>query len=114
MSKYTKDELKAYKNLNAYKYVVDGWVGNVTLYWPKTGNSKPVCVVTGDIRHSQRLSVAPIHPWVAGEPSGILLCGHCTCMAGLGEVCSHTAALLFTMDINTKSLKNTSCTSLPC
>ena len=45
------------------------------------------------------------------EPNGIVLSAHCTCMEGLGEVCSHIAALLFTMEINTKFVNNT---SLPC
>ena len=73
---------------------------------------KVVCVVLGDVKHSQRLSVSSLHPWVAVEPNGIVLCAHCTCMAGLGEACSHVAALLFTMEINTRLLNNTSCTSL--
>ena len=113
-SKFTKDDLKAYKSLDAYKYVVDGWVSNIMLYCPKVSSGKAVCIITGDVKHSQRLTVSPLHSWVAAEPSGIILCGHCTCMAGIGEVCSHTAALLFTAEINTKMLKNTSCTSLPC
>ena len=29
---YTKDQLKAYKSLDAYKYVVDGWVSNIQLF----------------------------------------------------------------------------------
>ena len=61
-----------------------------------------------------RLSVSSLHPWVAVEPNGIVLCAHCTCMAGLGEACSHVATLLFTMEINTRLLNNTSCTSLAC
>ena len=35
-------------------------------------------------------------------------------MAGLGEACSHIAALLFTLEANTKMIQNTTCTSLPC
>ena len=33
-SKLTKDNLKAYKSLDVYKYVVDGCVGNIMLYCP--------------------------------------------------------------------------------
>ena len=114
-SKFTKDDSKAYKSLDAYKYVVDGWVSNIMLYRPKVSSGKAVCIITGDaVRLSQRLTVSPLHSWVAAEPSGIILCGHYACMAGIGEVCSHAAALLFTAEINTKMLKNTSCTSLPC
>ena len=95
--------------------MVDGWVSDVQLYRLTAKiTGKIVCVVTGNVKHSQKLSVAPSLPWVAVEPNGIVLSAHCTCMAGLGEVCSHIAALLFTMEINTKFVYNTSCTSLPC
>ena len=52
--------------------------------------------------------------WVAVEHVGTVLCGHCTCMAGLGDVCSHVAAILFTIDANTQLKNNTASTSLPC
>ena len=35
-------------------------------------------------------------------------------MAGLGETCSHIAALLFAAEAHTKMIKDTSCTSGPC
>ena len=35
-------------------------------------------------------------------------------MAGLGEVCSHVSALLFTVEAHTKFTRETSCTSEPC
>ena len=35
----------------------------------------------------------PVHPWVAAELPGIVLGAHCTCMVGLGEACSHVAAV---------------------
>ena len=31
------------------------------------------------------------------EPDGKVLAAHCTCMAGVGEACSHIAALLFSI-----------------
>ena len=58
-SRYTREVLKAYKSLEAYKYVVDGWVSNVSLYYPKvTDDGSQFCIVTGDVRHSQKLSAA--------------------------------------------------------
>ena len=71
-------------------------------------------MITASVRHSQKLSVAPAKPWVAVKQNGIVVCTHCTCMAGLGEACSHVAALLFTLEGNTKMKKNVTCTSLPC
>ena len=50
-------------------------------------------IVTARVRHYQRLSETPVKAWVAIEHVGTVLCVHCTCMAGLGEVCSHVAAI---------------------
>ena len=58
-------------------------------------SGKAACIITGDVH--VKLTVSPLHSWVAAEHSGIILYGHCTCIE---EVCSHTAALLFTAEIN--------------
>ena len=71
-------------------------------------------IVTARVRQYQRLSETPVKAWVAVELVGTVLCVHCTCMAGLGEVCSHVAAILFTIDANTQLKNNTASTSLPC
>ena len=39
-----------------------------------------------------------INVWVQTDIDGVVLCAHCTCMAGLGEVCSHIGAILFYVD----------------
>ena len=36
-----------------------------------------------------------LRPWVIVSPSGLVLCAHCECMAGLGEACTHVRVLLF-------------------
>ena len=111
-SEYTKQELKAYKSLDGYKYFVDGWVSDI-LVLPLS--SRPnVCLTSCKVKHSQRLSAAPLQPWVAVEKDGLVVCAHCNCMAGLGEACSHIAALLFTLEANSQVKKSLSCTSLPC
>ena len=71
-------------------------------------------MITARVKHSQKLSAAPVKPWVAVEQQGMAVCAHCTCMAGLGVACSHIAALLFTVEANTEVKKRTACTSLPC
>ena len=43
-----------------------------------------------------------------------MICGHCDCMAGLGEACSHIAAILFTLEANVQARKSLLCTSMPC
>ena len=111
-SPYTQQQLRAYKSLEAYKYCVDGWISNVSIapISPRPG----AYIVTARVKHSQKLSATPVKPWVAVERVGTVLCCHCTCMAGLGEACSHIGAILFTLEANTQLKRRTSCTSLPC
>ena len=52
--------------------------------------------------HSQRLNSSPLCPWVIVENNGKVLSGHCTCMAGLAEVGTHVAALLFWVEMSVK------------
>lgn len=47
------------------------------------------------MKHSQKLRAPPLRPWVIAQRDGIILAAHCTCMAGLGETCSHVGAVLF-------------------
>ncbi|KAL5473823.1 hypothetical protein EMCRGX_G028380 [Ephydatia muelleri] len=88
---YTRERLKAFKSLEAYK-------------WLALVNS------------SQCLSEKPHQPWVAVEKQcGTVVTAHGTCMAGLGEVCSHIGAVLFKVEACVR-LRNESvtCMSLPC
>ena len=39
-----------------------------------------------------------IRPSHIADKTGKLVCSHCTCMAGLGEACTHVSALLFYID----------------
>ena len=108
-NQYTNDMLKAYKSLDSYKYFVSGWVGDVCVH--ESGNK---AILTAKVRHSQSISEKPLQPWIAIEKSGRILCAHCTCKAGLGEACSHIAAVLFAAEARTQAKKNVSCTSQPC
>ena len=114
-SPYTKEEMKAYKSLEGYKYFVDGWVEKVLVqHGGSTADGDEVAVVISSVRHSQKLSATPVKPWIAALNNGKLVCAHCTCMAGLGEACSHIAALLFAMEANTRYRNSLSCTSELC
>lgn len=45
---------------------------------------------------------------------GIIVAAHCSCMAGLGEACSHVAALMFAIECVVRWAKQETCTSKPC
>ena len=79
-----------------------------------TGEDKSNMIITASVRHSQSVTVSPLKPWVAAENCGTIICSHCTCMAGLGEACSHIAALLLAIEAHNRLNNNTSCTSQPC
>ena len=53
-----------------------------------------------------------MNTWVLCEVDGTVEAGHCTCMAGLGEVCSHVAAILFYLE--SASHVTTTCTQTDC
>ncbi len=44
------------------------------------------------------MSEKPLTPWVVAEAGGKIVAGHCDCMAGLGETCSHVAAMLWAIE----------------
>jgi hypothetical protein len=39
-----------------------------------------------------------LSPWIIATKEGVVLGSHCDCMAGIGETCTHVAALLFFVD----------------
>lgn len=50
------------------------------------------------VLHSQSLNLPVLKPWIVCEEAGKVLAAHCTCIAGLGECCSHVGALLFAVE----------------
>ena len=52
-------------------------------------------VIMSVVHHDQKQNAAPLQPWIVMEQNGQVHTGHCTCMAWLGEVCSHISAVLF-------------------
>ena len=99
-SRYTKEDLKAYKSLEAYKIFMDGWITRMNVVCATS--SAQIFIVRGTVKHSQSISAPLLKPWFGAEKGGMVLCAHCTCMAGLGEVCSHITALLFAVEANTR------------
>ncbi|XP_033747958.1 uncharacterized protein LOC117332976 [Pecten maximus] len=95
---YTKESMKAYKSLDAYRYVQSGHVQEV--YYHPLDDRNLFCFLKAKVVPSQRVNDKPHQPWICvNKDSGNIYCAHCTCMAGLGEACSHIAALMFKIQI---------------
>ena len=58
------------------------------------------------VLHSQKMSATPASPWLIAEMDGNILTSHCDCMAGLGESCSHMAAVLFYIEYAARLQEN--------
>ena len=86
----TKEEVKNYKSLESYRYLLAGWVQQTN--WKVYSD---VVLIRGKVKHSFRVSQPPLQPWVIVQNSGTVVCGHCTCMADLAETCSHVGAVLY-------------------
>ncbi len=41
------------------------------------------------------MNEAPLQVWVLASMSGKIIFGHCTCVAGLSETCSHVGAICY-------------------
>ena len=48
------------------------------------------------------------------ERSGEVCCAHCTCMAGLGEACTHVAAVRFYLETAVRITRQPTCTQQEC
>ncbi|KAG8198011.1 hypothetical protein JTE90_001851 [Oedothorax gibbosus] len=108
VSAYTAECFKFYKSLEAYNQFACGWVSDVS-----STKINGLCLVLGKVRHSQSLSDKPVQPWVIATVDGVIESAHCTCMAGLGESCTHVGALLFYMQNLTLNREELSVTSVP-
>ena len=102
----TLEEVKNYKSLQSYKYFTAGWV--VQIRWKAYTDC---CLVVGKVNHSYSVSSTPLRPWLILRSSGAVVCGHCVCMAGLGETCSHVGALLYWLEYTVRKREEISCTS---
>ena len=107
----THDQLKAYKSLEGYNFYVNGKVSNLVITEvPDTKNY----LFTAVVKHSQALSIPPLKFGFAVKDTGEVVCGHCSCMAGVGEACAHVGSVFFVAEANTKTKQQMSSTSLPC
>lgn len=66
------------------------------------------------VNHSQAVNLTPTQPWVMVHDDGTILAAHCTCKAGLGEACSHAAALMYAVLAMVNLKDGLSSTEIPC
>ena len=64
----------------------------VKSYKPAAANG--VVILKAEVVPSMRINNKSHEPWVVVALDGVVQCAHCTCMAGLGEVCSHVGAVV--------------------
>ncbi|XP_077507197.1 uncharacterized protein LOC144116327 [Amblyomma americanum] len=111
-SKFTAENVENYKALEAYNYFESGLVRKCRLWRP---GDVQISFVRAEVMPSQTAAAKGHDTWVCvNDTSGQILAGHCQCKAGLGEVCSHVAALLFVLEAAARERADVSCTSQPC
>ncbi|CAG2244518.1 unnamed protein product [Mytilus edulis] len=99
-SMFNKSSMKAYKSLEAYRYVESGHVDQIKIY---DVNGSPFCFLKADVIGSMKIRDKPHQPWVClAKDTADIYCAHCTCLAGLGEMCSHIAAVLFKIELGVR------------
>jgi hypothetical protein len=93
---FTKEAMNNRKSLEAHNQFRSGWVRTIFHYdIPAT----KFVIMKANVNPSQRLNDEPQTPWVAiNRVTTSVMNAHCTCMAGLGESCTHIGALLFKIE----------------
>ena len=102
----TLEEVKNYKSMQSFKMFVSGGVREVE--WKIYGS---YVVFGAKVDHSYSTTKKPLRVWVIVHSDGPVEVGHCTCMAGLGETCSHVGALLHWIETAVRCSDDTACTS---
>ncbi|XP_057651515.1 uncharacterized protein LOC130891040 isoform X2 [Diorhabda carinulata] len=90
---YTGQQLKAYKSLQAYKQFE---AGSVQELWVKQVNDEAI-VVIAKVQHFQRKREKSLKIWIIILKDTSISSAHCTCMAGLSDVCNHISMVLLYM-----------------
>ncbi|CAN7977845.1 unnamed protein product, partial [Ixodes persulcatus] len=88
------ESVKAYKSLDSFNYLQSGWVGTILAHKIDTD----MTLLKAKVQASQ--SCGKFHnAWVCAKPSGEVITGGCSCMAGQAKVCSHVGAILWKVDM---------------
>lgn len=76
----------------------------------KTYSDGDVILILGKVKHSYRVSLPLLQPWVVVQNNGTVVCGHCTCVAGLAETCLHVGAVLYWTETAVRIRDGAACT----
>ena len=105
---YTKQQFKAYKSLEAYNFMVSGFITSV-----QGCVVREKYIVTRKVRNSQRMNDPLMSIWVIADKDGTINSAHCLgCKARMAESCSHVASVLLYIEAWTRILGKLSCTWL--
>ena len=93
-----------------------GWVKEFVTTGRVRNNPQIECNLSACLQvfHSQRLSDTPLKCGPIIEQDGQVCCAHCNCMAWLGEVCTHVAAVLFYLEAVNRIEGGRTCTYGQC
>jgi len=109
-SYYTLKQFGNIRSLQAYNQMLSGFIMSVQ---GKIFGDK--FLVTGKVRHSQRMNESPIPVWIITDKDGAVISAHCLgCKAGLGESCSHVASVLFYVETSIRINGKLACTQVKC
>ena len=105
--------MKNGKSLGAHNQFISGWMRTVYHYQNIGSN---FMILKAEVMPSQRLNENPDLPWYAINLRGKSVeTAHCTCMAGLGKLCSHIGELLFKLEAVVRAgFKMKACTDVAC
>lgn len=109
-STYSQHQMMAYKTLESHKLFENGWVRKASVKIIPNGK----CIVLGTVDHTQQLNLPPLKPWALCKKAGRIIAAHCTCIAGLGEICTHVGALLFGVESLVRTHANIAKTDVLC
>ena len=88
-------DLSNYKNSKDYIYYKSAWLQ--PLYFHKVSGSK-YRTFKGECKQSQRINKIIHKLWIIMEKSSKIRSCHYTCMAGMGQSCTHVAAAMYRID----------------
>lgn len=111
---FTREAMQNRKSLEAHNQFTSGWVRTVRHY---SVPHKSIVILKAEVTPSQRVNDECHTPWIALSVKNTvhIVAGHCSCMAGLGESCTHVGALLFKIEAAVRlGYTNRLCTSEAC